>query len=144
MPSQRSVDANLFDWPASSPKLWGSRCAHCGNVSFPAAKRCARCSHDRQDRFLLSAEGTLWSWTVQRFPPASPPFPLSDGEPFEPFTLGYVELPGEVRVISRLFYNSEQNPYIGQKLELAFERLYLDNDGTEVIGYGFTPYGDTE
>ena len=144
MPNQKPVDDNLFDWPSSSPRLWGSRCALCGNVSFPVAQRCSRCSHDQQDRFPLSTEGTLWSWTVQRFPPASPPFPPSDGTPFEPFPLGYVELPGEVRVISRLFYNTKQTPHIGQNLKLAFEHLYCDTDGTEIIGYGFTPHGDTK
>ena len=72
---------------------------------------------------LLSTEGSLWSWTVQRFPPASPPFPSSDGEPFEPFTLGYVELPGEVRVISRLFYKSEQSPLVKQLQLISYVQM---------------------
>ena len=49
----------------------------------------------------LPAEGTLWTWTVQRFAPKSPPYvPPSGG--FEPFALGYVELDGGPRVAAVL------------------------------------------
>ena len=33
---------------------------------------------------------------------------------------------------------------LGQNLKLAFEQLYRDADGAEIIGYGFTPHGDTK
>jgi uncharacterized OB-fold protein len=49
----------------------------------------------------LPAEGTLWTWTVQRFAPKSPPYvPPADG--FRPFALGYVELDGGPRVAAVL------------------------------------------
>ena len=48
---------------------------------------------------LLAREGTLWTWTVQGFRPKSPPYegPVE----FEPYPVGYVELPGEVKVETR-------------------------------------------
>ena len=144
MSIQKAVDPKLFDWPAASPHLWGSRCASCANVSFPIAERCSRCSHDQQDRIALDSKGILWSWTVQRFPPASPPFPPLDGKEFQPFTLGYVELTDQVRIISRLFYSEGETPVNGQKLTLSFEKLYSDTEGCEVIGYGFSPRGNQE
>jgi uncharacterized OB-fold protein len=50
---------------------------------------------------VLSATGTLWTWTVQRYAPKSPPYvPPAAG--FAPFTVGYVELPEGVRVLARL------------------------------------------
>ncbi|RSM37789.1 hypothetical protein DMA12_35650 [Amycolatopsis balhimycina DSM 5908] len=49
----------------------------------------------------LPAEGTLWTWTVQRFAPKSPPYvPPAGG--FRPFALGYVELDGGPRVAAVL------------------------------------------
>ena len=48
----------------------------------------------------MSRTGTLWSWTIQSFRPKSPPFVGPDE--FTPFALGYVELPGEVIVETRL------------------------------------------
>ena len=49
----------------------------------------------------LPAEGVLWTWTVQRFAPKSPPYvPPVDG--FRPFALGYVELDGGPRVAAVL------------------------------------------
>ncbi|EQD83532.1 acyl-CoA-associated DUF35 OB-fold domain-containing protein [Saccharopolyspora erythraea NRRL 2338] len=49
----------------------------------------------------LSTSGTLWTWTVQRFAPKSPPFVAPEGG-FEPFAVGYVELPEGVRVMAVL------------------------------------------
>ncbi len=49
--------------------------------------------------YPLSRTGTLWSWTRQDFQPKEP----YDGpEPFVPFLLGYVELPNEVIVETRI------------------------------------------
>ncbi|MEV4318064.1 OB-fold domain-containing protein [Actinocrispum sp. NPDC049592] len=46
------------------------------------------------DRPLMSAEGRLWTFTVQRFAPPSPPYvPPADG--FRPFALGYVDIGAE-------------------------------------------------
>ncbi len=45
--------------------------------------------------------GVLWTWTVQRFPPKSPPYvPPPDG--FQPFGVGYVELTTGERVLAVL------------------------------------------
>jgi uncharacterized OB-fold protein len=49
----------------------------------------------------LSGEGTLWTWTVQRFAPKSPPYLPPPGG-FTPFVLGYVELPEGLRVAAVL------------------------------------------
>ena len=62
----------------------------------------------------LSSAGTLWSWTVQRFEPKRPPY---DGPvPFDAYSVGYVELPGEVIVAARLV--DIDAPKIGMAVEL--------------------------
>lgn len=45
----------------------------------------------------LSTDGQLWTWTVQRFAPKSPPY-VPPPEGFRPFAVGYVELPEGVRI----------------------------------------------
>jgi uncharacterized protein len=77
--------------------LEGSRCAACGNVAFPSARACQRCGAEAMDPIALGRRGTVWGFTVQRFAPKSPPYvPPADG--FQPFAVGYVELPEGVRI----------------------------------------------
>jgi uncharacterized protein len=77
--------------------LEGSQCAACGNVAFPSARGCQRCGAEAMHDVVLGRRGTVWGYTVQRFPPKSPPYvPPADG--FRPFAVGYVELPEGVKV----------------------------------------------
>ncbi len=79
------------------PRLIGGRDRETGRIVFPMPAGVAQADYDPVP---LSRDGTIWSWTVQRFPPKSPPY--AGPEPFEPFAVAYVELPGEVIVESRL------------------------------------------
>jgi uncharacterized OB-fold protein len=80
-----------------SPALEASQCAECGNVAFPRARGCQRCGAEAMHAIVLGRRGTVWGYTVQRFPPKSPPYvPPSNG--FRPFAVGYVELPEGVKV----------------------------------------------
>ncbi|AFR51032.1 Zn-ribbon domain-containing OB-fold protein [Gordonia sp. KTR9] len=77
--------------------LIGSECGTCGTVGFPATAHCARCATATASPRALSTQGTVWTYTVQRFAPKSPPYvPPPDG--FSPFAMGYVELPEGIRV----------------------------------------------
>lgn len=77
--------------------LRGSRCAECDNVAFPVAVGCQRCGSADVVPVDLTGRGTVWSHTVQRFAPKSPPY-VPPAEGFTPFAVGYVELPEGVRV----------------------------------------------
>ena len=94
------IAEGLFTWPSDAPQLIGSRCEKCGTVAFPAQSSCARCLATDTREHLLARQGTLWTWTVQGFRPKSPPY--AGPADFEPFPVGYVELPGEVKVETRL------------------------------------------
>jgi uncharacterized OB-fold protein len=78
-----------------APALIGGRDRATGRVVFP-------CPADagRYEAVELPREGTIWSWTVQRFRPKSPPY--LGPEAFEPFAIAYVELPGSTIVETRL------------------------------------------
>ena len=79
------------------PQLRGSRCGDCSNVAFPASVSCQRCGGSDMTEIDLFGTGTVWTATIQRFAPKSPPYiPPADG--FRPFAVGYVELPEGVKV----------------------------------------------
>lgn len=95
----------------AEPKLIGGKRNSDGEIVFPMPSGDAASDYSAVP---LSRSGTLWSWTLQNFQP-KPPF--AGPEPFEPFALGYVELPGEVIVETRLVGNG---PFrIGMAMELA-------------------------
>ena len=97
--------------------LLGSECGRCGTVSFPRQGTCPRCTSTDVKERRLARRGTLWSWTIQRFRPKSPPY--TGPEEFEPYGVGYVELPGEVRVEARLTESDPSKLQIGMAMELT-------------------------
>jgi uncharacterized protein len=100
----------------AEPCLIGSRCSRCATVSFPRQASCPRCTSVDVHEWRLATRGTLWTWTIQCFEP-KPPY-VSDGA-FEPYGVGYVELPGEVRVESRLTEADPERLRIGMPMELT-------------------------
>ena len=110
----------LIGGTASEPVLLGSECRHCGTVTFPRQDSCPRCTSTDVAGCPLSRHGTLWTWTVQRFRPKSPPYAGNEAaEEFEPYGVGYVELPGEVRVETLLTESDPARLTIGMAMELT-------------------------
>jgi len=90
------------------------------------------------ERVRLSPEGHLWSFTVQRFRPKSPPYAGADDEQtFRPYALGYVELPGEVIVESRIETDDFTSLTVGQPMRLKLVP-FRHADG-ERLAYAFEP-----
>ncbi|MFI0820908.1 Zn-ribbon domain-containing OB-fold protein [Streptomyces sp. NPDC021098] len=83
-----------------SAGLQGSRCSRCAVTVCPPEDTCPRCG-EPADATTLRGAGTLWTWTVQRYAPKSPPYQAPPGG-FVPFALGYVELVEGVRVAAVL------------------------------------------
>jgi uncharacterized OB-fold protein len=111
------MHAELLTGTPDEPVLLGSECRRCGTVSFPRQGTCPRCTSTDVKERRLARRGTLWSWTIQRFRPKSPPY--TGPEAFEPYGVGYVELPGEVRVEARLTEADPAKLEIGMEMELT-------------------------
>ena len=79
----------------SDPQLIGAR-RSTGEIVFPFPDGDAAAL---VEPVALSRRGTLWSWTTQSF---EPKFPYAGPQPFTPYLIGYVELPGEVIVETRI------------------------------------------
>ena len=137
----RPIAEGLFTWPSDEPQLIGSRCAACGNTSFPAQASCPRCTGTDVHEHLLAARGTLWTWTVQGFRPKSPPY--TGPADFEPYPVGYVELAGELKVETRLVDVEPDELVIGMPMELAIVP-FAPETGDPVLTFAFRPPGDEE
>jgi uncharacterized OB-fold protein len=137
--TQTPIAEGLFTWPSDEPQLIGSRCAQCGIVTFPAQDSCPRCASTEMVEHLLARQGRLWAWTTQDFPPPSPPYTGPTGRDFVPFGVGFVELPGEVKVESRLTESDPAALANGMEMELVVIPFRTDDDGNEVMTFAFRP-----
>lgn len=110
------------------PRLIGGQHKESGRIVFPMPEGDAGNAYDAVP---LAREGTLWSWTVQGFEPKAP---YAGSKPFTPFGVGYVELPGQVIVETRLTVTTGLT--IGMPMRLVIEPF---GDRTT---YAFAPAGD--
>ncbi|KLO26624.1 DNA-binding protein [Mycolicibacter heraklionensis] len=130
------IDSAIMELVDGEVRLLGGRCADCGEISFPRADSCPRCGAGRVEPVRLADRGELWSWTIQRFPPPSPPY-LPAGDEFTPFGVGYVELPGEVIVETRLTESDPDRLRIGMPMRLTGIEVQAET-GTATT-FAFTP-----
>jgi uncharacterized OB-fold protein len=141
MSKQIPITEGLFTWPADNPALLGSRCNQCGIAAFPVAESCMACSGQDVSIEELPTRGTLWTWTVQQFMPKSPYHSGETPETFKPYGVGYLELPGGVRVEGRLTENDPQKIEIGMEMDVVFDTWRTEDNGDEVISFFFKPVG---
>ncbi len=139
--AQRPIGPDVFTWPSDEPRLLGSRCGSCATVVFPAQDGCPKCGVTGMERTELGRRGTLWTWTTQDFLPKSPYAGPETEADFAGYLVGFVELPEGVRVIGRLVEMDRADVAIGMELELRIFPFNVDEDGTEVLAYGFAPAG---
>jgi uncharacterized OB-fold protein len=88
---------------------------------------------------LLARRGRLWAWTTQEFPPPSPPYTGPTGADFVPFGVGYVVLPGQVKVETRLTEADPDRLAAGMEMELVVVPFRAGDDGDEVVTFAFRP-----
>jgi uncharacterized OB-fold protein len=131
----RPIADGLFEMVEGAPRLIGGVRRSDGKVVFPMPYGP---EGDNYDPLRLSPEGTLWSFTVQRFRPKSPPYAGDDDEKsFRPYALGYIELPGQVIVESRIDTEDFAALRVGMPMRLTltpFRKI-----GGEVLSYAFQP-----
>lgn len=133
------IAEGLFTWPSDNPALLASRCQQCGIATFPASESCMACSGQDVTIEELPRKGKLWTWTVQQFMPKAPYNSDETPETFTPYGVGYVELPGGVRVEGRLTENDPARLSIGMQMELLFDTYRVEENGDEVVSFFFKP-----
>jgi uncharacterized OB-fold protein len=74
------------------------KCPQCALIGYPATMTtCPRCAASTLDPVTVTGDGTVWSYTVQRFAPKSPPYQPT-GAGFEPFVVAYIETADGIRI----------------------------------------------
>jgi uncharacterized OB-fold protein len=89
----------------------------------------------------LADHGTLFTFTTQGFLPKEPYTGPETEADFSGYALGYVELPGQVVVETRLTEPDPAKLEIGMPMRLVIVPFRTEADGTEVMTYAFAPAG---
>jgi uncharacterized OB-fold protein len=128
------IAEGLFEDVGGMPRLIGARRRSDGRMVFPAPQGPESANYDR---VALSPEGVLWAFTIQRFRP-KPPYAGADNDAsFQPYAVGYVELPGELIVESRLEADDLSALRVGAPMRLRL--VPFARAGGDVLSFAFGP-----
>jgi uncharacterized OB-fold protein len=133
---QLPVEKGLFYVPSSPgerPYLIGSKCAVCGNVTFPRREICPRCvKRDTMSEYHIFGKGRLNTFSIVNA--ALPGFKA-------PSIQAYVDLDEGPRIWSLItgVEPVEKALQIGMELELVVEKVREDGEGNELMSYQFRP-----
>lgn len=141
MSEQDVIEAaqGLFVETPEGPRLLGSRCATCRTPYFPGSEACHNpdCDHSDTQPAHFGPYGTLWSVTVQGYPP---PPPVVAADPYLAYAVGLVDLEADgLRVIGRLLVDDPETVAPGGPVELVLAPLGRDAEGRDVISWQFKP-----
>lgn len=137
----RHATGHLLMAEESTCGLQGSRCNSCGEYYFPTTGSCTRCCGTDLSPSFLGDEGVLWSWTVQGFLPKSPYNSGETAESFQPYGVGYIELPCGLKVESRLTCGDPEQLKIGMPMRLV-EVDYGQSEDQVLRTFAFAPAGN--
>ncbi len=141
MAKQLPIQEGLFTWPAERPQLLGSRCRACGEMAFPAQTDCRSCCGRDTELVELGDRGVLWTWTIQSFMPKTPYLSDETPETSRPSGVGYVEMPGGLRVETRIAENTPEELRIGMPMRLAIVPHRTDDHGNQLMTFCFHSAG---
>ncbi|NCB74341.1 MAG: hypothetical protein EOM51_06340 [Clostridia bacterium] len=127
MGNKRMIRDGIIGTDAGGPYLIGGKCKRCGAASFPKREFCAHCLSTEIEELPLSSTGILYSFTTTYRAVAK----------FKaPHSLGYIDLPEGVRVLSPLIPSQDKDFQIGDKMKLVITELWEEED-ISVVGYKF-------
>lgn len=123
------VRDGLFRETGHGPTLLGTRCDRCGRTVFPATERCLECGYDGIQTVELGGEGELLCATVVH---------MSNGRFAAGYSVGYVTLPGGIRVFTQIAADGEHPLPSGTRMQLEIAPLWHE-DGRDVLAHRFVP-----
>jgi uncharacterized OB-fold protein len=131
-PTAAPIAERLIDFAADgAPILLGGRDRVTGRLVFPLPG-----DEERFEPIALPDRGQLWSWTIQRFRPKSPPY--AGPAAFTPYAVGYVALGEAIIVEGRLSGVAFDDLRIGLPLRLTTEPFTFENGETRLT-FAFAP-----
>ncbi len=131
------ITDNVIAQTADGLVLYGGRSKETGKIVFPMPEGAEAA---RYEKVPLRSEGTLWSYTVQRFPPKTPPFiGPNTPETFRPYAVGYIELADQVIVEARIATDDFASLSVGRPMRLTTTEFARDETGAPLHTYAFEP-----
>ncbi|SNR53687.1 Zn-ribbon domain-containing OB-fold protein [Blastococcus mobilis] len=119
----------LFREGPDGPALLAGRCTRCGRVSFPAPDMCLDCRGRELETVELGGEAELLCATTVHMP----------NRHFPPgHAVGFVVLPGGVRIFTQLRPVEDKPFRSGMPMELEIAPLWREDDA-DVLAYRFVP-----
>ena len=112
--------------------LIGFRCRECGVTVFGPATFCQACTSFDLEEADLGSEGTLYSYTIVRIPPAGWPGDV-------PYILGQVELPSGPQVLAEVIDCDQSDLAIGMPVKLAIRAVPAQEGGPDKLVYKWRP-----
>jgi len=128
------ISKQFIDTQANPPRLIGGRSRVNGEIKFPMPTLSSEF-----EVIHLKREGTLWAYTVQRFPPGRPFVGVTDKAAFKPYGVGYVELEGEVIVETRIVTENLEALKLGMPMTLTLEEFERGDGTGNTTTYAFQP-----
>ena len=113
--------------------LLGAECQDCGVKVFGPARFCQSCTSSNLSELQFGAEGTLFSYTIVRVPPAGWPGPL-------PYILGEIELTEGPHVLAEVIDAPESDLAIGMSMELAFQLVTANSQAADKLPHELVVY----
>lgn len=135
--TSRNVVEGLFSTKPAT--LLASRCDPCGSVFFPRRRFCRNpdCVRAPLRDVALSGSGTLYSFTVQHYPPPAP-FRLDPA--LLPYAVALVDFPEGVRVMGIVAEDTSLDGLrIGMRMRVTTGRLFTNADGADTLTWKFRP-----
>lgn len=131
------LESNWFAVIEDEVRLMGSKCQHCGKVSFPVKPFCPSCYEETQENVPLSRTGTLHTFALSVMGP-------KDME--KPYVIGFIDLPEGIKLYSVI---TECEPWdkrlkIGMPMRMLIAPIKKDGSGNTLIGYKFAPCEEEE
>ena len=130
------VSHDVYDDTVSPPALVGGRNRNDGRIVFPLPDDT---SGEDVERVHLKRQGTLWSYTIQRFPPGEPFVGIRDPQKFTPYALGYVELADEVIVETHIVASDFSQLMVGLPMELTTTIIPGGDERKDQTMFAFKP-----
>jgi len=130
------IQQGLFHMPKSpndKPHLIGSRCRVCGYTCFPKKFVCVRCRRDdTMEEVKIGPYANLETFTVMRVGTAD--FPA-------PYVMGYVKTNEGAQVFTLITGCEIKDDALepGEEMELVIEKIKMDKQGNNLIGWKFKP-----
>jgi uncharacterized OB-fold protein len=111
------------------PQLIGGRCRDCEARSFPRAEVCTACLSENIETINLPDQGNLYSYSIIHQAPKNWAVP---------YALGYIDLPGDVRVLAHLDVPADKIE-IDMAMRLSVGVVGTDMSGASLMSFTFKP-----